>query len=163
MSNNSHGVMTPSASRKRKERDGLDGVKAATARPTKAEPVADNQLLAGYLANEFLTKGTLFGQKWDPARAADPAREPPAPSNNKKPVASGQAGKPVAYADVWDLPTFGGEEPLESIMFMVLLEEEVTGVTALRDSSLMYSCRVLLQEDEEASGRTVIVKFNLPT
>lgn len=100
MSNNSHGVMTPSASRKRKERDGLDGVKASTARPTKAEPVADNQLLAGYLANEFLTKGTLFGQKWDPARAADPAREPPAPSNNKKPVASGQAGKPVAYADV---------------------------------------------------------------
>lgn len=46
-------------------------------------------------------------------------------------------------------------------MFMVLLEEEVTGVTALRDSSLMYSCRVLLQEDEEASGRTVIVKFNV--
>lgn len=63
---------------------------------------------------------------------------------------------------MWGLPTLGGEEPLESIMmFMVLLEEEVTGVTALRDSSLMYSCRVLLQEDEEASGRTVIVKFNV--
>ncbi|KAI3966597.1 hypothetical protein MKX01_011395 [Papaver californicum] len=29
----------------------------------------DNRLLAGYLAHEFLTEGTLFGQKWDPARA----------------------------------------------------------------------------------------------
>ncbi|CAN0885837.1 hypothetical protein LINGRAHAP2_LOCUS15212 [Linum grandiflorum] len=31
------------------------------------EPVgANNQLLAGYLAHEFLTKGTLVGQPWDP-------------------------------------------------------------------------------------------------
>ncbi|KAG9149425.1 hypothetical protein Leryth_003383 [Lithospermum erythrorhizon] len=28
-----------------------------------------NHLLAGYLAHEFLSKGTLFGQTWDPARA----------------------------------------------------------------------------------------------
>uniref|UniRef100_A0A803PGK1 Uncharacterized protein n=1 Tax=Cannabis sativa TaxID=3483 RepID=A0A803PGK1_CANSA len=28
-----------------------------------------NHLLAGYLAHEFLTKGTLFGQAWDSARA----------------------------------------------------------------------------------------------
>ncbi|CAI9776681.1 unnamed protein product [Fraxinus pennsylvanica] len=28
-----------------------------------------NTLLAGYLANEFLTKGTLLGQPWDPAPA----------------------------------------------------------------------------------------------
>ncbi|PIA36301.1 hypothetical protein AQUCO_03400300v1 [Aquilegia coerulea] len=28
-----------------------------------------NRLLAGYLAHEFLTKETIFGQKWDPARA----------------------------------------------------------------------------------------------
>ncbi|PSR89748.1 Cortactin-binding protein like [Actinidia chinensis var. chinensis] len=33
------------------------------------EPASNNQLLAGCLAHEFLTKGTLFGQLWDPARA----------------------------------------------------------------------------------------------
>ncbi|KAF8111587.1 hypothetical protein N665_0074s0114 [Sinapis alba] len=34
-----------------------------------AEPVGSNQLiLAGYLSHEFLTKGTLFGEQWDPAR-----------------------------------------------------------------------------------------------
>ncbi|PWA51423.1 hypothetical protein CTI12_AA463580 [Artemisia annua] len=32
-------------------------------------PPADNKLMAGYLAHEFLTQGTLFGQPWDPARA----------------------------------------------------------------------------------------------
>ncbi|KAK1284142.1 hypothetical protein QJS10_CPB21g00137 [Acorus calamus] len=30
---------------------------------------SNNQLLAGYFAHEFLTKGTLFGQKFDQARA----------------------------------------------------------------------------------------------
>lgn len=37
--------------------------------PKPFRPPADNKLLAGYLAHEFLTKGTLFGQQWDPARA----------------------------------------------------------------------------------------------
>lgn len=32
-------------------------------------PVQSNRLLAGYMAYEFLTRGTLFGQKFDPARA----------------------------------------------------------------------------------------------
>ncbi|KAI3742698.1 hypothetical protein L1987_60391 [Smallanthus sonchifolius] len=32
-------------------------------------PPSDNKLLAGYLAHEFLTKGTLYGQPWNPARA----------------------------------------------------------------------------------------------
>ena len=27
---------------------------------------SSNQILAGYLAHEFLTRGTLFGQQWDP-------------------------------------------------------------------------------------------------
>ncbi|KAF5950685.1 hypothetical protein HYC85_012678 [Camellia sinensis] len=53
-------VLTPGASRKRKEMDTTT---------TPAEPVASNRLLAGYMAYEFLSKGTLFGQKWDPARA----------------------------------------------------------------------------------------------
>lgn len=33
------------------------------------EPASNNHLLAGYLAHEFLSQGTLFGEKWDPARA----------------------------------------------------------------------------------------------
>lgn len=71
-------VLTPS---KRKEREGPDTLKPST--PTKlskpASPQASsekgldsassNQLLAGYLAHEYLTKGTLFGQPWEPARA----------------------------------------------------------------------------------------------
>uniref|UniRef100_A0A803LMM9 Embryo sac development arrest 6 n=2 Tax=Chenopodium quinoa TaxID=63459 RepID=A0A803LMM9_CHEQI len=46
-------------------------------------PGSSNRLLAGYMAHEFLTKGTLFGQKFDPARAeavpvsaAEPKRKP---------------------------------------------------------------------------------------
>ncbi|KAI3974654.1 hypothetical protein MKX01_029644 [Papaver californicum] len=48
----------------------------------------DNRLLAGYLAHEFLTEGTLFGQKWDPARAeANPTS--PCKPNVKRPAAGG--------------------------------------------------------------------------
>lgn len=32
-------------------------------------PVQSNRFLAGYMAHEFLTKGTILGQKFDPARA----------------------------------------------------------------------------------------------
>lgn len=32
-----------------------------------AEPAGSNQLLAGYLAHEFLNRGTLFGEQWSPA------------------------------------------------------------------------------------------------
>ncbi|KAI9119281.1 hypothetical protein K1719_009956 [Acacia pycnantha] len=35
------------------------------------EPTSSNQLLAGFLAHEFLTGGTLFGEPWDPSRAAE--------------------------------------------------------------------------------------------
>lgn len=74
-------ILTPSASRKRKEMEALYPRKppappfaaATTTAPFKApaEPPAapSNRLLAGYMAHEFLTKGTLLGQKWDPARA----------------------------------------------------------------------------------------------
>ncbi|XP_058208060.1 uncharacterized protein LOC131321059 [Rhododendron vialii] len=71
-----HALVGPSV--KRKERDGFDDPKPKQARlgipgpgsPAPApEPASRNQLLAGYLAHEFLTKGTLFGQPWDPARA----------------------------------------------------------------------------------------------
>ncbi|KAF8401953.1 hypothetical protein HHK36_012904 [Tetracentron sinense] len=71
MSNHPRRVLTPWASRKRKEREGFDTPKPSTptTSPKAAEPFSSNGLLAGYLAHEFLSQGTLFGQKWDPARA----------------------------------------------------------------------------------------------
>ncbi|XP_010264996.1 PREDICTED: uncharacterized protein LOC104602843 [Nelumbo nucifera] len=77
MSNNHHHhprrVLTPGVSRKRKEREGFDAhalkVSTTTTTASKEEPASANKLLAGYLAQEFLRKGTLLGQKWDPARA----------------------------------------------------------------------------------------------
>ncbi|KAE8692179.1 methylesterase 17-like [Hibiscus syriacus] len=60
---------------KRKERDDFDLKHINRHPPTKspgsektAHPVLSNQLLAGYLAHEFLTRETLFGQPFDPAR-----------------------------------------------------------------------------------------------
>ncbi|KAL2484531.1 hypothetical protein Adt_29287 [Abeliophyllum distichum] len=89
-------------SNKRKERDdGPNVVKKPSAVTTKilakpslhrpaTQPVdqlaSNNTLLAGYLAHEFLTKSTLFGQPWDPARAevvpllATSINERPSPS-----------------------------------------------------------------------------------
>ncbi|XP_010556856.1 PREDICTED: uncharacterized protein LOC104826047 [Tarenaya hassleriana] len=52
-----------------------------------AEPAGSNQLLAGYLAHEFLTKGTLFGEQWNPVRAQTGPVEPrmTKPSHNTEP------------------------------------------------------------------------------
>ncbi|EXB53503.1 hypothetical protein L484_005933 [Morus notabilis] len=85
-------VLTPSNKRKEEEDTGVDAVqvppsttkKLKTAQPQAEphnEPAAaySNQLLAGYLAHEFLNKGTLFGQPFDAARAessAGSAQEP---------------------------------------------------------------------------------------
>ncbi|KAK9993382.1 hypothetical protein SO802_023085 [Lithocarpus litseifolius] len=64
-----------------KEKEGFNAAtitkipKTATAATTTARAggiglaelvFSSNQILAGYLAHEFLTKGTLFGQQWDP-------------------------------------------------------------------------------------------------
>lgn len=81
-------VATPAASNKRKEREvfyapEIPKVPKFSAAPRAGssskpcEPVAhhQNQLLAGYMAHEFLTKGTLLGEKW-PAAAG---QEAPAP------------------------------------------------------------------------------------
>ncbi|EEF32535.1 conserved hypothetical protein [Ricinus communis] len=70
-------------SNKRKEIDDFDTVKSSQPAATKlhkptvsqagsgmlSEPIASNQLLAGYLAFEYLTKGTLCGQPFDPCQA----------------------------------------------------------------------------------------------
>ncbi|KAL5996998.1 hypothetical protein ACLOJK_007924 [Asimina triloba] len=67
-------------SRKRKERndDGLDSRKPPSQKASRAEPEPDldNRLLAGYLAHEFLTKGTILGRPWDPAERSEPSDKP---------------------------------------------------------------------------------------
>ncbi|KAG6574904.1 hypothetical protein SDJN03_25543, partial [Cucurbita argyrosperma subsp. sororia] len=57
-------MLPPRASRKRKEVEPFVKPKA-----TGVDSVSSNQLLAGYLAHEFLSKGTLFGEKYEPARS----------------------------------------------------------------------------------------------
>ncbi|XAR61068.1 hypothetical protein NMG60_11034669 [Bertholletia excelsa] len=95
MSNHHRRFVTPScvgplSNNKRKERDGFREVpKPSIKKPTRpigpniprvvpsrpalvpkpTQPTPNNLVLAGYLAHEFLTKGTLFGEQWDPARA----------------------------------------------------------------------------------------------
>lgn len=53
-------MLPPGTSRKRKHAEADE-----PATPKQEEPIPSNRLLAGYLAHEFLTKGTLFGQKFD--------------------------------------------------------------------------------------------------
>ncbi|CAK9175769.1 unnamed protein product [Ilex paraguariensis] len=114
-------ILTPGASRKRKETETFYAVQplkltanlqpsvSAATSSKAAEPVSSNQLLAGYMAHEFLTKGTLLGQKFDPARAgampvstADLKRNKPGQSLESDP--SGKM-KPEhqRYADVANL------------------------------------------------------------
>lgn len=71
--------------------------------------VPSNRILAGYMAHEYLTRGTLFGQKFDPARAeavplaaADPKRKP----GSEQP----EPAKPSrSYADVAQLLKADGD------------------------------------------------------
>ncbi|GAU22608.1 hypothetical protein TSUD_234300 [Trifolium subterraneum] len=56
-SHNSRRMLPPGNTRKRKQTE--------ADKPDK-QPIPSNKLLAGYLAHEFLTKGTLFGQIFDP-------------------------------------------------------------------------------------------------
>ncbi|XP_057963806.1 uncharacterized protein LOC131154966 [Malania oleifera] len=90
-----HRAATHGAPNKRKEREAIGGFKPSPAKslrppaaqpcsPKPVQPSSANQLLAGYLAHEYLTKGTLFGQRWDPVgpeatrvaelRKAEPSR-----------------------------------------------------------------------------------------
>ncbi|XP_045826486.1 uncharacterized protein LOC123918468 [Trifolium pratense] len=50
---------------------GSEPVQSATTTTTTTTTTPSNQLLAGYLAHEFLTKGTLFGQPWIPSRGKE--------------------------------------------------------------------------------------------
>lgn len=113
MSFNTRRILTPGASRKRKERESLFSKKssaapasAQAAAPTTApkpdEPLSSNRLLAGYMAYEFLSKGTLFGQKYDPDRAsAEPLASSSAESKRSKPEAEPSVKKEhQSYAEV---------------------------------------------------------------
>ncbi|KAG8370450.1 hypothetical protein BUALT_Bualt14G0118200 [Buddleja alternifolia] len=133
MSYHARKTLTPGASRKRKESEAffastsakplvrqtavsraVSVTKSAATTSSKGaepqpQPLSNNRLLAGYLANEFLTKGTLFGQKFDPARAealpVSPAelkrnRSHVQPSSEAEP--SGKS-KPQSYAEVANL------------------------------------------------------------
>ncbi|KAK7858937.1 hypothetical protein CFP56_009642 [Quercus suber] len=72
MSYHSRRILTPGASRKRKERGFIFFKTAPAPAPVQAskpsELKSSNRLLAGYMAYEFLTRGTLLGQKFDPAQ-----------------------------------------------------------------------------------------------
>ncbi|KAF8014361.1 hypothetical protein BT93_H0255 [Corymbia citriodora subsp. variegata] len=117
-------ILPPGETRKRKEREAFYGAapsavtKTTTPRPFprpapvpapapapaqaagKAKPAeekADNRLLAGYMAHEFLTKGTLFGQRVDPARLeAVPVSGKPAEQKRPKPPGAEPSGGAAA-------------------------------------------------------------------
>lgn len=97
------------SSRKRKDRDTFyssprpsnpltsvsnAGVSNFTTSFSKAEPNSKmpNPVLAGYMAYEYLTKGSLLGEKFDPARAkavpvnalAEPKKRKPSPEEAEK-------------------------------------------------------------------------------
>lgn len=96
-------LMSGPSNNKRKEREGLEGFKPsaittkslakpsihrAPAQAKSPQPTYNNQLLAGYLAYEFLSKGTLFGETYDPARAEAVPLSQPAGSGSAR-------GKPI--------------------------------------------------------------------
>uniref|UniRef100_A0A7N0USX0 Uncharacterized protein n=1 Tax=Kalanchoe fedtschenkoi TaxID=63787 RepID=A0A7N0USX0_KALFE len=74
--------------------------------PEPAASASSQQLLAGYMAYEFLTRGTLLGQKFDPARA-----EAVALSSAKRSKSAAAAAEPIygggeqhkSYAEVASL------------------------------------------------------------
>ncbi|XWS08759.1 hypothetical protein CRYUN_Cryun40dG0028400 [Craigia yunnanensis] len=77
MSHHPRRILTPGISRKRKEREAFYSFKPSipvqssvcTDSKSLPSPNCSNRLLAGYMAHEFLTRGTLFGQKFNPVQA----------------------------------------------------------------------------------------------
>ncbi|CAN1760250.1 hypothetical protein LINPERHAP1_LOCUS7461 [Linum perenne] len=65
-------MLPPSESRKRKEREPYPAFyspKPSISSHTPPPPQTSNVLLAGYLAYEFLSRGTILGEKFSPERA----------------------------------------------------------------------------------------------
>ncbi|XP_051127908.1 uncharacterized protein LOC127249236 [Andrographis paniculata] len=131
MSYNARRIVTPGPSRKRKEREvfysatsprslapvtSVSGsVQATTSQAAVQPPLSSNRLLAGYMAHEFLNKGTLFGQKFDPARAeavpvssADPKRSKQSQSQAQMYTEAEPTGKPKPKPNPNPNPTPNG-------------------------------------------------------
>ncbi|KAK1267697.1 hypothetical protein QJS04_geneDACA000018 [Acorus gramineus] len=122
MRNHTRQKLTPIGSKKRKAGDGLlDTPMPPRLEPMpQADPVVEPQqppstkrLLAGYFAHEFLTRGTLFGQKFDPARAEAAAALQAQPQSPNADTARLQPEEPpVGYSDVaYLLKTDGAHIP----------------------------------------------------
>ncbi|KAG0491723.1 hypothetical protein HPP92_004767 [Vanilla planifolia] len=100
-------------SRKRKEREAAAKAELLISPPpispppppiSPPPPPTGNRLLAGYMAHEFLTKGTLFGKRWAQERSepsSNLAGADRSGSVNDAPAHSTQAVK--AYAEVANL------------------------------------------------------------
>ncbi|XP_028769589.1 uncharacterized protein LOC114727043 [Neltuma alba] len=71
-------ILPPGGTRKRKEREAprspsgpppaaptATAYSANSGEAEEGKPITSNRLLAGYMAHEFLTRGTLFGQKFE--------------------------------------------------------------------------------------------------
>lgn len=129
MSYHSRRILTPGASRKRKEMEAfqsatlskpllpptsvtrpvsLTNQATTSSKGAEQKPLSSNRLLAGYMAYEFLTEGTLFGEKFDPGRAeAVPVNSAESKRNrqsqpSKEAEPSGKS-KPHSYAEVANL------------------------------------------------------------
>ncbi|CAL0316712.1 unnamed protein product [Lupinus luteus] len=89
-------MLPPGTSRKRKHTDSHEPSK-----PKAVEPIQSNRLLAGYLAHEFLTKGTLFGERFDPYSSRSNA-EPSRSSNKTEPSKSQLSSKAVGSAENYE-------------------------------------------------------------
>nr|XP_011462287.1 PREDICTED: uncharacterized protein LOC105350929 [Fragaria vesca subsp. vesca] len=109
---NSRGIPPRGAPRKRKERDdGSEplGFMRPPSAPTAAKPpttppaVSSNRLLAGYMAYEFITRGTLLGQECCSAvpaelrRVVKPVGAEPV---KERETGSGEAAVQDRYAEV---------------------------------------------------------------
>ncbi|GJN02369.1 hypothetical protein PR202_ga19712 [Eleusine coracana subsp. coracana] len=97
---------------KRKERE-LQAQGPAKAEPAKPAPAPaqfgsgnNNKLLAGQLAHEFLTRGTLLGRRIEPSRGG------PAPPPAKAPDSQADPDAKRRYTEVsWLLMTSGAHIP----------------------------------------------------
>ncbi|KAL3812448.1 hypothetical protein ACJIZ3_013716 [Penstemon smallii] len=127
MSYHSRRTFTPETSRKRKERETFysstsskplvpqtavrftNPSATASFKGAEQQTASSNRLLAGYMAYEFLTNGTLLGQKFDPARAeAVPLNSAESKRNRSQSITTSEAepsgkSKPQSYAEVANL------------------------------------------------------------
>ncbi|KAI4365364.1 hypothetical protein MLD38_021355 [Melastoma candidum] len=66
-------------------------------------PTSDNRILAGFMAHEFLTRGTILGHRFDPGRADGVAGEPrgkPGEAERNQGKGKGKEEEHPSYGDV---------------------------------------------------------------